>query len=220
MYHYDDRFKDAPWYEKSKSEQILVVGVGGIGGNAMYCLTKTIPAQYWIQDMDKVEEYNIGCQFFTKNQIGKFKVAAIQETVRNNTNVTINSMPSSYKNDTLPIMIAAVDNMKTRKDIFENWKKSSITELLIDGRLRANMYEVYTVTKDKADEYEKTLFEDSEVDDGPCTFKQTAYFGMLIGARITHLLVNYLTNKYAGEQICNVPFRVYEVGEPFLIEMT
>lgn len=220
MYHYDDRFKDAPWYEKSKFEKILVVGAGGIGSNALYCLTKSVPAQYWIQDHDKVEEYNIGCQFFTKQQIGKYKVAAIQETIQNSTSLYINSLTTKYSNGKLPIMISAVDNMATRRDIFESWKEYGGAELLIDGRLRANMYEIYTVTKGKEEEYEKTLFSDDEVDDGPCTFKQTAYFGMLIGARITHLLVNYLTNKYAGEQICNVPFRVYEVGEPFLIEMT
>lgn len=86
-------------------------------------------------------------------------------------------------------------------------------------RLRANLYEVYVVIKGREEEYEKTLFNDSEVDDGPCTFKQTAYFGMLVGARITHVLVNYLTNKYAKEEVCNLPFKISEFGEPFLIDI-
>ena len=87
----------------------------------------------------------------------------------------------------------------------------------INMRLRASLYEVYVVTKGREEEYEKTLFDDSETDDGPCTFKQTAYFGMLIGARITHCLVNYLTNKYSNEEICSLPFHIQEFGECFYI---
>ena len=63
------------------------------------------------------------------------------------------------------------------------------------------------------------FFNDSEVDDGPCTFKQTAYFGMLIGARITQVLVNFLTNKYSDDPVCVVPFKIQEFGEPFYIDI-
>ena len=110
--------------------------------------------------------------------------------------------------------------MKTRKQIFDVWRSKDNRELLLDGRLRANYYEVYAVVPGKEEEYEKTLFSDSEIAEGPCTFKQTAYFGMLIGARITQIIVNYLTNKYAEEPLCNVPFKVSEFGEPFSFEIS
>lgn len=113
-------------------------------------------------------------------------------------------------------MIAALDNMAARKQMFDYWKSRDDRELFIDGRLRANLYEVYAVTKGNEAKYEETLFMDSEVDDGPCTFKQTSYFAGLIGARITHILVNYLTNKYSGEEVSVVPFKVSEVGETIL----
>ena len=115
-------------------------------------------------------------------------------------------------------MITGFDNMKARKLAFKNWKKLDNREIFIDGRLRAAFYEVFVVTKGREDEYEATLFDDSEVQLAPCTYKQTAYFAMLIGARITHLLVNYLTNKYQNDDICELPFRVSEVGDMFYIE--
>ena len=219
MQHYNDRFKDAPWYIKSQEEKILVIGVGGIGSNAMLALTKTIPANYAIIDPDVVEEMNIGTQMFTIGQVGKYKVEAIKELI-----LWLVDKPKilvfnyTYNKEFYPITITCLDNMRTRKEVFEKWKKYENRELFIDGRLRANLYEVYTVTKGKEEEYEKTLFDDSEASDGPCTFKQTAYFAMLIGARITHILVNYLTNKYKGEDMCNVPFKVTEFGEPFYFE--
>lgn len=216
---YNQRFKDAPWYKECTKEQILFVGQGGIGGNTMYCLSKTIPATYYIMDADIVEEYNIGCQYFNKNQVGKKKVAAIKETLDACSTAKIYTLDQRYNNEYMPVMITGLDNMEARKQSYEEWKKHEDRELFIDGRLRANLYEVYVVTKGREEQYEATLFDDSEVDDGPCTFKQTAYFGMLIGARITQILVNYLTNKYSKEEICVVPFSVKEYGECFYIDI-
>ena len=216
--NYNSRFKDAPWYEKSQEEKILLVGTGGIGSNALYCLTKTIPAQYFILDEDIVEEYNVGTQFFRPNQVGKYKVEACKDNCEYPGSKPIITMKKQYSDEYLPITITALDNMKTRKEVFENWKKNPDRELYLDGRLRASLYEVYVVIPGREEEYEKTLFEDSEVDEGPCTFKQTAYFAMLIGARITHVLVNYLINKYTEEEVCNLPFKVMEVGEPIYFE--
>lgn len=216
--HYNDRFKDAPWYEQCTKENIVVVGQGGIGGNFMYCAAKTIPCTYFIIDEDVVNEINIGCQFFNKTQIGKYKVEAINETLKSQSLASIFPFKKKYTDEYSPIIVTALDNMAARKQVFNKWKTKEDREILIDGRLRANYYEIFVVTPGKEEEYEKTLFDDSEVSEGPCTFKQTAYFGMLIGARITHILVNYLTNKYMGEQVCNIPFRVSEIGEPFIFE--
>jgi len=222
MLSINDRFKDAPWYKGCIDEDITVVGVGGIGSNALYYLTKTIPANYSILDPDIVEEYNIGSQFFNMKDIKKYKVSAIYEMIsgyftnRNKLHIYNSKFKREFYS---PIMISALDNMKTRKEIYDVWKTDKNREILIDGRLRANMYEVFVVTKGKEEEYEKTLFDDSEVDGGPCTFKQTAYFGGLIGARITHVLVNYLTNKYSEEPVATLPFKITEVGEPFYIEI-
>lgn len=216
--HYNDRFKEAPWYEQCTKENIVVVGQGGIGGNFMYCASKTIPCSYFLIDDDIVNEINIGTQFFNKTQIGKYKVEAISETLKSQSLAAIFPFRKKYSDEYSPIMVTALDNMSTRKQVYELWKTKEDREILLDGRLRANYYEIFAVTPNKEEEYEKTLFDDSEVSEGPCTFKQTTYFGMLIGARITHILVNYLTNKYMEEEVCNIPFRISEIGEPFIFE--
>lgn len=197
-----------------------MVGCGGISSNALYCLAKTIPATYFVIDHDVCEEINCGTQMFDYQQVGKLKVNAIKETLAIRSQAKINPIPSKYNNEYTPIMISGLDNMATRREIFEEWRKHEDRELLLEGRLRASLYEIYVVTKGREEEYEKTLFNDSETDDGPCTFKQTAYFGMLIGARITHCLVNYLTNKYSTEgDVCTLPSKISEFGEPFYIEV-
>jgi len=218
MEQYNARFKDAPWYKIEDEREILLVGAGGIGSNTLYNLIKTIPATYFIQDNDKVVTHNIGTQFFTPNDINSLKVRSLAEKLR--PHAVINTIIDKFRPfDTVkPITISAVDNMETRKDIFDSWKTMPDRELLIDGRLRADLYEIYIVQSDMEDRYAETLFDDNEVDDGPCTFKQTAYFGMLIGARITQVLVNYFTNKAGAEDIAIIPFKINEFGNLFLFE--
>ena len=217
MSQFDNRFKDAPWYTQCKEELILLVGVGGIGSNALYNLAKTIPAKYYIIDMDVVDAHNIGTQFFEPTELFAYKVNALKKKL-SYTSAQINAIQNRYISEYSPITISALDNMKTRKQVFEQWREGNDRQILIDGRLRANFYEVFVVTPGNEDRFVATLFEDTDIDDGPCTFKQTAYFGMLIGARITHILVNYLTNKYSSEPICNIPFRIAEHGELYLTE--
>ncbi|NCC41697.1 MAG: hypothetical protein EOM21_20235 [Gammaproteobacteria bacterium] len=212
---YEDRFKDAPWYEGCKNEEILVGGAGGIGSNALYYLAKTIPAVYYLFDPDVVNSHNIGTQFFNPEDQGKSKVYAL----RNRLSFANIKVFSSYiKNSSLPIEIAGFDNMEARKEMFGNWLKLENREIFIDGRLSANVYQVFVVIKGREEWYEKTLFDDNVVDDGPCTFKQTAYVGGLIGARITHVLVNYLSNKYMKEDVFNLPYFIEEATEPFQIK--
>ncbi len=220
---YNSRFKDAPWYEKSKDENILIVGAGGIGSNTIYNLAKTVVANYAIVDMDVVEEYNIGTQFFQAGQELKFKVESVISNVKDYGCLsTFIPVTTEYEDDMYyPITITCLDNMKTRKQCFDVWKDKEDRELFIDGRLRANLYEIYVVKPGEEEAYEKTLFDDDETDDGNCTFKQTVYVGMLIGARITQIIVNHLTNKYDedGESFCVVPSFIQEFTEPFYINI-
>ena len=217
--NYNNRFKDAPWYEKSNNEKILLIGAGGISSNTLYNLAKTIPATYHVIDFDKVEEYNVGCQFFKKDDVNKYKVNALQKTIQEFIpfkSTVYNTKFESYMY--FPIMITGLDNMATRKQAFEAWKDRCDRRLFIDGRMKANLYEVFVVVPGREERYEATLFDDNEVEEGPCTFKQTAYVGMMIGSRITQIVVNYLINYYANEDICEVPFHVKELTEAFYYE--
>jgi molybdopterin/thiamine biosynthesis adenylyltransferase len=209
------RFKDAPWLvEDSK---ILVAGCGGIGSNAFFNLYRAIKGTFYLVDMDRVEAHNLDTQFFKKDTIGAHKAQALSITVKTivNSSNPINPIVQEVTENTnvLPITISAFDNMKARKALYNSWKKKEDREILIDGRLRSTYYQIYTVTKGREEEYEATLFDDDEVDSGPCTFKQTPHFGMLIGARITQILTNYLSNKFTNEEVCVVPFMVEESGD-------
>ena len=215
------RFRGASYYESSKSEVILIAGLGGIGSNTAYSLCKSVPASYVFIDDDLVEPHNVGTQHFDTTQLGISKVAAMkrQLTAQGVQVISLFERKILSSGDALPITIAAFDNMAARKQLFEDWMLQPDRELFIDGRLRASYFEIFAVTPGREDEYKATLFNDGEGSPAMCTFKQTTYFGSLIGARITQVVVNYLTNKYSEVSFTKVPFKITDIGELFKEEI-
>ena len=80
------------------------------------------------------------------------------------------------------------------------------TPIFIDGRLRAEQMQIFCVTPDKIEEYEKHLFDDSEVEDAPCTLKQTSHSAAMIASHMTAFFTNHLTNNNSGDIDRTVPF--------------
>ena len=80
------------------------------------------------------------------------------------------------------------------------------TPIFIDGRLRAEQMQIFCVTPDNIEEYEKHLFDDSEVEDAPCTLKQTSHSAAMIASHMVAFFTNHLTNNNAKDIERNVPF--------------
>jgi hypothetical protein len=113
-------------------------------------------------------------------------------------------------------MFSAFDNMEARKVMFANWKREALAfeeSIFIDGRLLAEQLQVFFVTLDKADFYEDVyLFEDSEVEDASCSYKQTTHFAATIAAK----MVQGFTNWLAKDAMAEVPFYYEEFGTLFM----
>lgn len=221
--HYN-RFKEAPWFLSMPEEEKAIIpystinigGAGGIGSWTALFLSRAGFYTY-VQDFDTIETHNIGGQFYRADDIGFFKVDILQKLIHDFTGSHMCSVSTEAVGNYTPgylFMVSAFDNMKARKMFFEAWKKSLINYgigdkdgLFIDGRLSMEGYEIYCVTPDKIKEYEETLFLDEEVEDLPCTMKQTTHVAAMIGSQITALFTNHVTNIKAGKAIRSVPFK-------------
>ncbi|MGN1294929.1 MAG: hypothetical protein ACI4U5_00840, partial [Bacilli bacterium] len=109
------------------------------------------------------------------------------------------------KNDSIvqKILICGFDNMNSRKTAFEVWKGSISASnpqeyLFIDGRLNAEEFQIFCIRGDddyNINRYSKEfLFDDNEVQDAPCSYKQTSYCASMIASFITNLFVNHVHN--------------------------
>ena len=227
MKNINSRFKGAPWILPTESDAALFIpysmiyigGAGGIGSWTTLFLSRAGFYTY-VQDFDEVEEHNVGGQFYNIQSMGQYKVHALQNLISaftgNDYICSSCTIAVDEQTEGHLFMISAFDNMKARKDYFASWKRAiensidpltSKDSLFIDGRLSMEGYEIYCVTPDKIEEYEETLFADEEVEEAPCSMKQTTHVAAMIGSQITSLFTNHVTNIRAGKAIRSVPFK-------------
>ena len=237
------RFSGLEWFPTpEKKIDIHIGGAGGIGSWTAFFLAR-IGYNIVIYDVDTVETHNLAGQLFSKNDIGARKVSAVNNLVHNFCDTSLTVYSSFIQNHAIfnPYMISAFDNMEARKAMlekFENYldnRESQISRIMeeeggivpedkycisdmplfIDGRMEAEQIQIFCVTPDRIERYKETLFEDSSVEDAPCSFKQTSHTASMMGSLITTLFTNHITNLKLGEKIREVPFRT-DFYSPFL----
>lgn len=206
-----DRFKDAPWF-KVQEEVVMVGGAGGISSWVTLLLNRAgfVPMVY---DFDTVEAHNLGGQLFRKIDIGTSKVTALYNIINEfcEEQISVFNAKIDENSPTNPFMICGFDNMEARKVMFNNWKKSIATSLVqplfIDGRLEMENLQIFCVTPENMDKYEEEhLFSDEELEDAPCTMRQTSHSATMIASHMVAFFTNHITNVYEREVVRDVPF--------------
>ena len=225
---HSSRFKDAPWFPKEETN-VIVGGAGGIGSWLTLMLSRAgfFPIVY---DFDILEEHNLAGQLYTKSDAEAMvpKVDALKGLCKQFADTDITVMNERYTKDSMShhYVFSAFDNMQARKDMFAAWKEYvkewedfkdiadaahipniSLSEpIFIDGRLTAEQMQIFCVTPDKIEEYEKHLFDDTEVQDAPCTMKQTSHSAAMIASHMVGFFTNHMTNNAVGDKDRTVPF--------------
>ena len=206
-----DRFKDAPWFPQ-EGESVFIGGSGGIGSWLAFLLTRA-NFKVYLQDFDLIETHNTGGQMFKHNSIGEYKVDAVANIVKEFSGDLISTSISAIGELTTPSHIftfAAFDNMEARKQLFNIWKKSilgsMVTPIFIDGRLEPEQLQIFCVTPENMEEYEREhLFDDNLVPELSCTFKQTSHTAAMIASHMVGFFTNHITNIYQREKLRLVP---------------
>lgn len=228
------RVKGAEWFPYLHKQDVLVLGAGGIGSWLALLLSR-IGCNIHLFDMDLYEEHNMSGQAVIRDSIGKLKTEATKELIGMFSPDCEVTIYGEYTEDSMTnnIVLCGFDNMKARKIAFENWKEFvnagdddlSDEEMLaarkqcffVDGRLNAEQMQIFCIRGDRLDDIKKyeeeELFDDAEVQDAECTFKQTSHNAAMIGAKMVAFLVNWTCSNIEGSPFRVVPFS-YEYVPP------
>jgi len=220
------RSKGAPWFEAAYKKEVMVLGQGGISSWVSVLLART-GATLHTYDMDSFEEHNLNGAFATAQNIGQKKVDALQSLIRQfSPDTIVYPNPEKYTRKTLSsdIVISGFDNMEARKTSFLNWldvvEESETPEkcLYIDGRLSATVMQIFCITGDNKEAIEKykgpdILFDDAEVDEGDCTFRQTSHTAAIIAGHMVGFYTNFLQDRFTDIPAV-IPFK-WEYTLPF-----
>ena len=204
------RFSSAIWYENIQKKTVILAGVGGIGSYVGFLLARMKPASMFIYDDDIVEAVNMSGQLYGQSDLGRPKVSALAEMIRNYagySSVFAISERFTNESEASDIMICGFDNMAARKLFFNKWLSHVQSKpeeerkdcLFIDGRLAAEEFQVWCIKGD--DEYNinrynnEYLFSDAEADETICSYKQTTFCANMIASYMVNLFVNFCANQ-------------------------
>ena len=204
------RFSSAIWYENIQKKTVTLAGVGGIGSYVGFLLARMKPAFMFIYDDDIVEAVNMSGQLYGQSDLGRPKVSALTEMIRNYagySSVFAISERFTTESEASDIMICGFDNMAARGLFFNKWvnhvqskpEKERKNCLFIDGRLAAEEFQVLCIKGD--DEYNinrynnEFLFSDTEADATVCSYKQTTFCANMIASYMVNLFVNFCANQ-------------------------
>ena len=169
----------------------------GIGSNSVYCLAKQWIEHIKVIDFDKVEIENTWSQFYTEKHIGMYKVEALQEQILEQTGVKIDIVKSKYRSSNIngyDIIILALDNLETRKQIVED---CSNEQIIIDTRMVKRIsqcFSFYGFQKDRW--FEECYTEDSNtVQEVACTEKAIAHNALMMAWMVGSLVCDVCNNK-------------------------
>lgn len=177
------------------------------------------PASMFLYDNDRVEAVNMSGQLYGQSDLGREKVAALAEIIRNFANYgSIFAIPERFtsESEASDIMICGFDNMEARKLFFDKWtghvsskpKEERTNCLYIDGRLAAEEFQIFCIRGD--DEFNINryahdfLFSDAEADETICSYKQTTFCANMIASYMVNLFVNFCANQVGGYR--DLPF--------------
>lgn len=210
------RFKGAIWFDYLLDRDIIVGGAGGIGSWTSLLLSR-LGCHIYIYDMDSFDESNMGGQLVRGSDITKEKTSVAIELAKEfSRHDSIEAMGKFEENSEYnPIMISCFDNMEARRNMFNVWKNCISDDdrndaIFIDGRLNSEQYQIYCIKGDMPEhigKYEKdALFDDSEVEDADCTFKQTSHTAAGIASHMIGFLTNFAANKTDNSENFMIPY--------------
>lgn len=154
--------------------RVDVIGVGATGSKIALELAKLGIENLHIWDDDIVESHNIANQAFTMKHIGKPKVEAVAEMVKESTglDVHVHNKKVESKVKLGDFVFLLVDSMKTRKDIWDKTiKMNASIKFMLETRMgkdQGMIFAVNPIDPDHIKNWEETYYPDEESQESLC----------------------------------------------------
>jgi molybdopterin/thiamine biosynthesis adenylyltransferase len=188
--------------EKLAGLHIAIVGCGAVGSFTALSLCKMGIGQLTLIDHDKVSVENLPNQFYRDSDLGKKKVDACSDLIRQfDRQISMITLGRPFIKQKLDadVVISAVDSMEVRKRIWTAVNNQRSVQLLIDPRMAAKVIQVYSVkTGDPSSskKYESTLVDDSATLDERCTAKSIIYSVLPLAGFICRQVASFINDEW------------------------
>ena len=169
--------------EKLSQVHALVIGVGAIGRQVALQLASLGVSRMTLMDHDHVAVENLAVQGYWPEDLDQPKVHATGRLcVQILPSLEVTKVADRFRRhpgwsadpDRIPVVMACVDSITTRKIIWESLHGQ--VALFVDGRMQAEVMRI--LAQDERTDpkhYRDSLFAEAEAQAGPCTARSTIY---------------------------------------------
>ena len=161
---------------------VTLIGAGSVGGFVAMLLVKSGVVDLTVYDNDSIDSHNVPMSIYGVGDIARFKVDALKERIEADTGVPIKAVRAMYERGPLSgTVIASVDTMLARSTIWKGVKGNPRVDLFVDTRTYGAYYNVYVIdphNEEDVEEYEKSLYSDSDALRQTCGIHGAGYATM------------------------------------------
>lgn len=183
---------------------ITVIGAGAVGSCTVLALAKSGAERITVWDDDTIEPHNLPNQWYRLADVGRPKVLALQELVRDMTGVDIEVQQLRFEGPgATEVTVCAVDSMDIRIALWRQLHPRP--SLYVDARMGAEVGKVHCVGP-FGQWYSDTLYPSSEAHRAPCTARATMYCASGLAAFIASQVANYASDRPTKSEM-TVDFR-------------
>ncbi|MEQ8636377.1 ThiF family adenylyltransferase [Gimesia maris] len=180
--------------ERLSQVSATVIGVGAIGRQVALQLTAIGVPRLQLIDFDQVELTNITTQGYQVADLGKYKTTATREAAESLApEISITDLQDRFRprHNTGSVIFCCVDSISAREAI---WRAiSAKCEFFVDGRMLGEVIRVLAISPpEMRDDYESTLFDQSEAHTGACTAQSTIYTANIAAGMMLHQFSRFL----------------------------
>lgn len=180
--------------ERLSQVSATVIGVGAIGRQVALQLAAIGVPRLQLIDFDQVELTNITTQGYQVADLGKFKTTATREAAESLVpEISITELQDRFRprHNTGSVIFCCVDSISAREAI---WRAiSAKCEFFVDGRMLGEVIRVLAISPpEMRDDYESTLFDQSEAHTGACTAQSTIYTANIAAGLMVHQFSRFL----------------------------
>jgi molybdopterin-synthase adenylyltransferase len=175
-----ERYRDLLPVDRIREWPVWVIGCGAGGRQSAILLASMGCENITLVDFDRVEEANLGTQGWWPDNLGDLKVEALWDLLvtispylKGQTRSVRFEREMAKEWDGRTGVFCCVDDMQARKVIWECARDKGA--FFVDGRMGAEVGEVYTCVPGDHEWYGPTIFAPSEAFQGRCTAKSTLY---------------------------------------------
>ena len=173
---------------------IVMLGAGSLGSFITLNLAKLGFENISVYDFDIVTSYNLPNQFFRIQDVGKKKVVALKEIVKDFADIDITIFDEKVTNETLlpvglnTVFILTFDSLQERKKIFEMLKVYE-GGYVMDARCGGEGYNLQLIdlhNEDEMKQWEKSF--EGEPTPLPCGAKSIIYTNLNLASEVCNII--------------------------------